>query len=182
MSFDLQALARELASIKNPPVETWNPDFCGDIDMEIRKDGSWYYMGTPIGRPQMVKLFSTVLRRDADGRYYLVTPVEKLGIRVEDAPFLAVKAERIADTATGMPAILFETQVGDRVLAGRTHPLRIEQARDGTPRPYIHIRGRLEALISRAVFYDLVSWGEERGNQLYVSSMGEDFCLGALTL
>ena len=180
MSFDLQALARELAGIKNPPVEKWNPDFCGD--MEIRKDGSWYYMGTPIGRPQMVKLFSTVLRCDADGRYYLVTPVEKLGIKVEDAPFLVVKAERIEDAATGMPAILFETHVGDRVLAGSAHRLRVEHTSDGTPRPYIHIRGRLEALISRPVFYDLVSWGYERGNHLYVSSMGEEFSLGALSL
>lgn len=142
-----------------PPVETWNPPFCGDLDMEIRADGTWFYLGTPIGRERLVRLFSTVLRKDEDGRTYLVTPVEKVGIRVEDAPFLAVE---MSATGDGSDRILtFRTNVGDLVEAGGEHPLRFEIAgKDQQLKPYLHVRGRLEALISRPLMYDLVELGE----------------------
>ena len=143
-----------------PPVERWNPDFCGDIDMEIRADGSWYYMGTPIGRKQLVRLFSTVLRKDEDGRTYLVTPVEKVGIRVQDAHFIAVEMQ--ARGEGGTQVLTFHTNVGDVVEAGADHPLRfVIDAASGGLKPYINIRGRLEALATRAVMYDLVALGEE---------------------
>jgi uncharacterized protein len=142
-----------------PPVEKWNPPFCGDIDMEIRADGTWFYMGTPIGRAPLVRLFSTVLRRDEDGRTYLVTPVEKVGIRVVDAPFLAVEME-VGEGEEG-PAITFRTNVGDVVTVGPDHPLRFEIAGDAQAlKPYLLVRGRLEALVSRAVMYQLVELGE----------------------
>ncbi|MBR7651571.1 DUF1285 domain-containing protein [Brucella oryzae] len=143
-----------------PPVERWNPDFCGDLDMEIKADGTWFYMGTPIGRKQLVRLFSTVLRKDEDGKTYLVTPVEKVGIRVEDAPFIAVEMEV---SGQGEAQVLtFRTNVGDVVEAGAQHPLRfaVEPASGGL-KPYILVRGRLEALIARSVMYDLVALGED---------------------
>ncbi|KQZ54532.1 hypothetical protein ASD54_04130 [Rhizobium sp. Root149] len=142
-----------------PPVERWNPPFCGDLDMEIRADGTWFYLGTPIGRPALVRLFSTVLRKDEDGKTYLVTPVEKVGIRVEDAPFLAVEMN-VADKA-GLPVITFRTNVGDLVSVDAEHPLRFEIAGEKRQlKPYVLVRGRLEALVSRAVMYDLVERGE----------------------
>lgn len=142
-----------------PPVEKWNPPFCGDIDMEIRGDGTWFYMGTPIGRAPLVRLFSTVLRKDEDGRTYLVTPVEKVGIRVEDAPFLAVEMSVAGDAEDRR--ITFRTNVGDVVEAGPDRPLRFEIAGDNDElKPYLHVRGRLEALVTRAVMYDLVELGE----------------------
>jgi hypothetical protein len=142
-----------------PPVDRWNPPFCGDIDMEIRADGTWFYMGTPIGREALVRLFSTVLRRDEDGKTYLVTPVEKVGIRVEDAPFLAVEMTRTE--RDGEQVLTFRTNVGDIAEAGREHALRFEIAgARGDLKPYLHVRGRLEALVSRAVMYDLVELGE----------------------
>lgn len=142
-----------------PPVDRWNPPFCGDIDMEIRADGTWFYMGTPIGRAPLVRLFSTVLRREEDGKTYLVTPVEKVGIRVEDAPFLAVEMTRTE--RDGAPLLTFRTNVGDIVEAGPDHPMRFEIAGDHAElKPYLHVRGRLEALVSRAVMYDLVALGE----------------------
>lgn len=143
-----------------PPVHLWNPEFCGDLDMRIARDGTWFYMGTPIGRERLVRLFSTILRHDEDGKYYLVTPVEKVGIKVEDAPFLAVamtvKGEGTAQQLT------FTTSVGDSTVAGPDHPIRfvINEA-TGEPSPYVHVRARLEALINRAVFYDLVELGTE---------------------
>ncbi len=142
-----------------PPVERWNPPFCGDIDMEIRADGTWFYMGTPIGREALVRLFSTVLRKDEDGKTYLVTPVEKVGIRVEDAPFLAV--EMGVGEGDGEPVLTFRTNVGDVVEAGPEHPLRFTvHGENHELKPYLHVRGRLEALVSRAVMYDLVERGE----------------------
>lgn len=142
-----------------PPVERWNPPDCGDIDMEIRADGTWFYMGTPIGRAPLVRLFSTVLRKDADGKTYLVTPVEKVGIRVVDAPFIAVEM-----TASGQGAertLTFRTNVGDVVEAGADNPLRfVREGENDELKPYLHVRGRLEALVSRAVMYDLVELGE----------------------
>ncbi|GEO83962.1 MULTISPECIES: DUF1285 domain-containing protein [Alphaproteobacteria] len=142
-----------------PPVERWEPPFCGNLDMEIRADGTWFYMGTPIGRAPLVRLFSTVLRKDADGKTYLVTPVEKVGIRVEDAPFLAV--EMSVTTRDGEPLLTFRTNVGDVVEAGSDHPLRfVVHGENHELKPYLHVRGRLEALVSRAVMYDLVEEGE----------------------
>jgi len=142
------------------PVERWNPDFCGDLDMEIRQDGTWFYLGTPIGRMPLVQLFSSVLRKDADGRTYLVTPVEKVGIRVVDAPFVAVEM-----TVTGAgddQVITFRTNVGDVVEAGPDHPMRfVDEDGTGGLKPYVLVRGRLEALVARPVMYELVDYGED---------------------
>ncbi len=142
-----------------PPVTKWNPPFCGDLDMEIRADGTWFYMGTPIGRAPLVRLFSTVLRKDEDGRTYLVTPVEKVGIRVVDAPFVAVEMQ-VAER-DGASFVTFRTNVGDVVEVDADHPLRFETVGEERQlKPYVLVRGRLEALISRAVMYDLVALGE----------------------
>jgi len=142
-----------------PPVERWNPPFCGDIDMEIRPDGTWFYMGTPIGRAPLVRLFSTVLRKDEDGKTYLVTPVERVGIRVVDAPFLAVEMNASGEGAA--QTLTFRTNVGDVVEAGPEHPLRFVIAGENNElKPYLLVRGRLEALVSRAVMYDLVEFGQ----------------------
>jgi hypothetical protein len=142
-----------------PPVERWNPPFCGDLDMEIRADGSWFYLGTPIARPALVRLFSTVLRKDEDGKTYLVTPVEKLGIRVEDAHFLAV--EMTLSERNGEPLLTFRTNLGDVVEVDGDHPMRFTiDERTAALRPYVQVRGRLEALLTRAVTYELVEYGE----------------------
>lgn len=137
-----------------PPVHLWNPPFCGDIDMRIARDGSWHYLGTPIGRPAMVRLFSTVLRRDGDS-YFLVTPVEKVGIQVEDAPFVAVRLE-VSGEGEGQQLRMI-TNVDDEVELGHEHPLHVEQdTQTGQPSPYVHVRANLEALVHRNVFYQLV--------------------------
>jgi hypothetical protein len=159
-------------------VERWNPPFCGDLDMEIRADGTWFYMGTPIGRAPLVRLFSTVLRKDEDGKTYLVTPVEKVGIRVVDAPFVAV--EMNVGEKDGAPLLTFRTNVGDVVEVGAEHPLRFEISGENSElKPYLLVRGRLEALVSRAVMYDLVELGEVveiEGQQMFaVRSGGEIF-------
>lgn len=161
-----------------PPVEKWNPPFYGDIDMEIRADGTWFYMGTPIGRQPLVQLFSTVLRKDDDGKTYLVTPVEKVGIRVIDAPFVAV--EMNASEQDGLQILTFRTNVGDVIEAGKDHPLRFPgHGPDSELKPYLHVRGRLEALVSRAVMYELVELGEVAevaGRDMFVvRSGGETF-------
>lgn len=139
------------------PVHLWNPDFCGDLDMRIARDGTWFYLGTPIGRPALVKLFSNILKME-DGKYYLVTPVEKVGITVDDAPFVAVDFE-----ATGngdAQSLRFETQVGDRVTAGPDHLIRVARdAETAEPSPYVMVRAGLEALIDRKSFYRLVDLG-----------------------
>lgn len=140
-----------------PPVDQWNPPFCGDIDMEIKADGTWFYMGTPIGRAPLVRLFSTVLRKDDDGKTYLVTPVEKVGIRVQDAHFLAV--EMTVSDDEGEPLLTFRTNVGDVIAAGPDHPLSFTNDNDQL-KPYLNVRGRLQALVSRAVTYDLLAQGE----------------------
>jgi uncharacterized protein len=153
-------IARAAQTGRGPaPVERWNPPFCGDLDMEIRADGTWFYLGTPIGREALVRLFATVLRKDEDGRTYLVTPVEKIGIRVEDAPFLAV--ELSAAGAGDRQVLTFRTNVGDLVEAGEDHPLRFEIVGEELQlKPYLHVRGRLEALLTRALMYELVALGE----------------------
>lgn len=151
----LEALVRSQAGDRPPPVEKWNPPYCGDIGMAILRDGTWTYQDSPIGRKPLVRLFSRVLRRDADGRFYLVTPVEKVDVKVEDAPFLAVEMEV---TGTGRDqAILFRTNVDDVVSCDPDHPLRFEiETGTGGLKPYLLVRGRLEALVTRAVYYDLV--------------------------
>ena len=142
------------------PVEKWNPDFCGDLDMRIARNGMWYYLGTPIGRPALVRLFSTILRKDADGRTYLVTPVEKVGITVDDAHFIAV--EMHAEFRNGEQVLTFRTNVDDVVEAGPDHAIRFELEGDnGGVKPYLSVRGRLEALLARSVMYELVGLGEE---------------------
>ena len=142
-----------------PPVERWNPPFCGDIDMEIRADGTWFYLGTPIGRAPLVRLFSTVLRKDEDGKTYLVTPVERVGIRIVDAPFLAVEMNASGEGEGRL--LTFRTNVGDVVEVGADHPLRfVISGENNELKPYLLVRGRLEALVSRAVMYDLVALGE----------------------
>ncbi len=142
---------------KLPPVHLWNPDFCGDLDMEIKRDGTWFYEGTPIGRKPLVRLFSTILKLE-DGKYFLVTPVEKVGIRVEDAPFVAVDIEAMGE-GPGQ-SISFTTNVGDTVVAGQDHVIRVDRDEAGEPSPYVHVRAGLEALIDRKSFYRLVDMGE----------------------
>ncbi len=176
----LEALvSRATRAGKGPaPVERWNPDFCGDLDMEIKQDGTWFYLGTPIGRMPLVQLFSTVLRKDADGKTYLVTPVERVGIRVVDAPFIAVEMD-VSGTGGGQ-VITFRTNVGDVVEAGPDHPLRfVDEDETGGLKPYVLVRGRLEALVARPVMYELVEHGEEidvDGRKMFaVRSKGEIF-------
>lgn len=163
-----------------PPVHLWNPDFCGDIDMRIARDGTWYYLGSPIGRKPMVRLFSSIIRRDGDD-YFLVTPVEKVGITVEDAPFVAVSVEVSGE---GERQVLrFVTHVEDEVEAGAEHPIRVViDAVTQEPSPYVHVRANLEALIHRNVFYQLVELAVVReidGRRwLGVWSGGEFFPIG----
>ncbi|MDJ0823958.1 MAG: DUF1285 domain-containing protein [Rhodobacter sp.] len=154
----LAASARAAARSKGPaPVHLWDPPFCGDLDIRIARDGTWFYLGTPIGRTELVKLFSSILRKDGDA-YFLVTPVEKVGITVDDAPFVAVDFDA---EGTGADQVLtFTTQVDDQVAAGAEHPIRVTRDPDtGEPAPYILVRSRLEALIDRKSFYRLVDIG-----------------------
>jgi hypothetical protein len=148
----LEEIVRAAAERRLPPVEQWNPTHCGDSEMRIARDGTWFHQGSPIGRPAMVRLFSTVLRREPDGRHVLVTPVEKLDIVVDDAPFLAVALKAEGDGRDSRLA--FQLNTGDLVTAGPEHALRFEDGEDG-PRPYLHVRGRLEALVARPVYYEL---------------------------
>ncbi len=143
-----------------PPIHKWHPDKVVELDMRIHRDGRWDYQGTPIGRKRMVRLFSTVLRRDDDGEFYLVTPPEKLHIQVDDAPFVAVAMEVKGEGRDQV--LVFTTNVGDVTAAGPDAPLRMEiDPETGEPAPYVLVRDRLEALVNRAVFYDLVELGTE---------------------
>lgn len=158
----LQALvARAGKNARGPaPVEMWEPEFCGDLDIVIKRDGTWFYMGTPIGRHALVKLFSSVLRKDEDGETYLVTPVEKIKITVEDAHFVAVEMNAHEDD--GQQVLTIRTNVGDLVEAGPDNPVRfVTAAENDGVKPYVLVRGRLEALLARSVMYELVSYGEE---------------------
>jgi hypothetical protein len=173
-------------------VHLWNPPFCGDLDMRIASDGTWFYMGTPIGRPALVRLFSTILKREG-GKHFLVTPVEKVGIQVDDAPFLAVEMQKERDTREegggleeggqeeGRRGTLlrFRTNVDDWVNCDSHHRLRFEPAADGGLAPYLHVRAGLWAKVTRALYYDLVDMGEERmvdGREMFgVTSAGEFF-------
>ena len=182
MSEGLAALVlrAERAGKGAPPVERWDPPFCGDSEMAIRFDGSWTHQGTPIGRPALVRLFSSVLRRDTDGQTYLVTPVEKLSIAVEDVPFLAVEMDRSEIDG----ALTFRTNVGDVVIADGEHPLRFAIAPlSGAFTPYLLVRGRLEARLSRPLAFDLADMIETGDDgRAFVASSGARFFLpdGAL--
>ena len=152
-----------------PPVHLWHPDHCGEIDIRIRKDGLWFHEGTPIGREALVRLFSTVLRLDPDG-FHLVTPVEKLKIVVEDAPFIATRVDRDGE------ALRFVTNVGDEVEAGPDNAIRVEMdPQTGEPRPYLHVRRGLEALIARPVFYELAEMAGLQDDVWGVTSNGAFF-------
>ncbi len=146
----LASAARGFAARGPAPVHLWNPDFCGDLDMQIKRDGTWFYLGTPIGRLGLVKLFATILKREGDD-YFLVTPVEKVGIKVEDVPFIAVDF-----TVTEGPVITFTTNVGDVFELGAKHPMRLEHSAAGEPAPYVRVRANLDARIDRKSFYRLV--------------------------
>jgi uncharacterized protein len=152
--------ARQAGTKGPPPVHLWNPPFCGDLDMRIASDGTWFYLKTPIGRPALVRLFASVLKREGD-KHFLVTPVEKCGITVDDAPFLAVEM-RAEDTGEGR-TLHFRTNVDDWVACGGDHALRFEpEPHSGGLKPYLHVRRGLWAKVTRALFYDLVELGEER--------------------
>ena len=178
LGHSLADVARLLAENKLPPVDKWEPTNIGDSHMRIAADGTWFHEGRPIPRPALVKLFSTILRREPDGRHVLVTPVEKLDIQVEDAPFLAVEA-----TIEGVGRdrrIGLRLNTDDYVIAGPANALRVETADDGTPRPYLHVRSGLEALISRAVFYELVELAlADGGDEVGLWSDGAFFAFGA---
>ena len=177
----LEAITGALAqagTVKGPPpVERWNPPFCGDLDMRIAGDGTWFYLKTPIGRPALVKLFASVLKREGDS-YFLVTPAEKCGITVDDAPFLAIEL-KIEDGAAGR-VLHFRTNVDDWVACGPQHALRFEpETATGGLKPYLHVRRDLWAKVTRTLFFDLVDIGEERdveGRAMFgVASMGTFF-------
>lgn len=161
-----------------PPVETWDPPYCGDIGMAIRADGIWMYQGSPIGRKPMVRMFSRILRRDADGKHYLVTPVEKVDVAVADAPFLAVEME--VKGRHRAQVLIFRTNVDDVITCGADNPLRFaEEVGSGGLRPYLCVRGRLEALLSRALYYDLVELAVEEPEGLGIWSGNRFFPLRA---
>jgi hypothetical protein len=153
----LASSARAAQKTGLPPVHLWNPPHCGDLDMRIARDGTWFYLGTPIGRPELVRLFSTILRKDGDS-YVLVTPVEKVGITVDDAPFVAVDFDVNGTNET--QTLTFTTNVGDSTTAGPEHPIRVNRdAETGEPSPYVNVRADLDALIDRKSFYRLVDIG-----------------------
>ena len=157
-----------------PPVEEWNPEYCGDIGMEIKSDGTWYYMGTPIARQKIVKLFSRILRREKDNSFVLVTPVEKVLIKVADAPFIATFVEIIGEGKN--LNLKFDTNVDDTIVASKDYPIRVSIDKNtNEPSPYVLIRKNLEAKISRSVFYELVNIAEHYNNKFGVWSAGSFF-------
>jgi len=177
----IQAEAGKAARRGPPPVHLWNPPFCGDLDMRISADGTWHYLKTPIGRPALVKLFASVLKREGD-KYFLVTPVEKVGITVDDAPFLAVELKVEEGGSPRSRRLTFRTNVEDWVECGPGHALRFEQEPNtGGLKPYLHVRRDLWAKVTRALFYDLVELGEERdiaGTRMFgVASDGEFYAM-----
>ena len=176
MTPSAEGLAASVRATKTrglPPVHLWNPPFCGDLDIRIARDGTWFYLGTPFGRPELVKLFASILKKEGD-RYFLVTPVEKVGIRVDDAPFVAVDFDA---EGQGRDQILtFRTQVGDLAPAGSDHPIRVERDPEtGEPSPYVLVRTNLEALIDRKSFYRLVDLGCHHDGWFGIWSGGQFF-------
>ncbi len=179
--FGLDSITGALAEAGRnlPPVELWDPPFCGNLDLRIAADGTWYYLKTPIGRPALVKLFASVLKREGDD-YFLVTPVEKCGIQVEDAPFLAVELQAAQSDAGQI--LRFRTNVDEWIACGGEHQLRFEpQSATGGLKPYLHVRRGLWAKVTRSVFFDLVALGETRdiaGEAMFgVASMGAFFAM-----
>jgi hypothetical protein len=170
----LAEIARLAEANALPPVESWNPDHCGPSGMRIARDGTWYHEGSPIGRPAMVRLFSNILRREPNGSYVLVTPVEKLDIAVEDAPFIAVEMKSEGDGRAR--SLAFRLNTGDLVAAGPEHPLRFAASDDG-PRPYLHVRAGLEALVARSVYYELAELALAQGRPASLWSGGAFFPL-----
>jgi hypothetical protein len=172
----LSAALGAVAKTKGPPpVERWNPAYCGEIDMRIAADGTWFYNGTPIGRPALVKLFASILRKDPE-RHVLVTPVERVGIAVEDAPFQAV--EMAVEGEGAERQVAFRTNVDDVVSVGPDHPLRFERDASGGMKPYVRVRGDLWARVTRALTYDLIALGEDRdvgGQRVFGVGIGGDF-------
>jgi hypothetical protein len=176
-TMSLTEVARALADKRLPPVEQWNPAHCGDSDMRIARDGIWYHQGSPIGRAEMVRLFSSILRRESDGGHVLVTPSEKLDIAVEDAPFLAVEVK--SEGSGQHRRLAFRLNTGDLVVAGPANALRFETRDDG-PHPYLRVRGGLEALIARPVYYELAAMAlDDEGDPLGVWSDGAFFPMTA---
>lgn len=189
-TMSLSDVAKALADKRMPPVEKWNPTHCGDSEMRIARDGTWFHQGSPIGRTAMVRLFSTILRREADGRHVLVTPGEKLDIAVDDAPFIAVEVKN--DSAGRDRSLAFRLNTGDLVVADAEHSLRFEDrdvvcperlpqagSRRG-PQPYLHVRGGLEALVTRSVYYELAEMAlDDDSNPPGVWSRGAFFRMTA---
>lgn len=177
-SIGLASLQHEAAASRSlPPVERWNPPHCGDIDIRIARDGTWYHQGTPFGRRELVRLFSTILRKDPDG-FHLVTPVEKMRIRVDAAPFVAVLLN--VEGAGETQRLIFTTNVGDETVASRENPIRVEiEPKTGAPSPYVHVRRGLEALIARSVFYQMAELAvQDLDGVMGVWSEGVFFPLG----
>jgi hypothetical protein len=176
----LSAAVKAAAQSKGPPpVERWNPPYCGDIDMRIAADGAWFYNGTPIGRPALVRLFASILRRDPE-RFVLVTPVERVGIVVEDAPFLAVEmaVEMAVEGAGVRRDIAFRTNVDDLVRVDAAHPMRFDKDDAGGIRPYVLVRGGLWARVTRSLAYDVIDLGEDRevgGETIFGLAVGHAF-------
>ena len=178
----MSEISKSQGANKLPPVDQWNPDFCGDMDMVIKRDGSWHYQNSPIGRQRLVKMFSTVLKKEGDD-YFLVTPVEKLGITVEDAPFLVTQMT-LKQTDEGQ-VIIFTDNCDNTIILTQDNPLWVEQdEKTGEPSPYVMVRKNLQALIHRNVFYELVELAEERTldgqKHLGVISAGEFYSLGII--
>ena len=171
-SFSLEGLLKQISEQSLPPVDKWEPEFCGDIDMRIASDGTWFYMGTPITRQRMVRLFSTVLRKDEDGKTYLVTPVEKWRIQVEDQPFLITLFDRQSDD------IHFVTNVGDAGVISAQQPLLVSRL-NGQDIPIVKVRDELCARVSRNAFYQLAEWAvaDENGADYHVESAGRMFSI-----
>ncbi len=179
--FDPNSLVAQISKKGLPPVHKWNPELCGDIDIRIARDGTWFYMGSPIGRRRLVKLFSTVLRKD-DGEHYLVTPVEKLRIEVEDAPFVVVELEEQGQEQE--QELYLRTKTDDVVRVDNQHRISVKYAEDGEPSPYVEVRNGLMALIARNVYYQLIEIGtiyqDQSNTKFGVWSAGEFFVLGQM--
>ena len=176
-TMSLAEVAKALAEKRLPPVEQWHPTHCGDSEMRIARDGTWFHQGSPIGRPAMVALFSTILRREPDGGFVLVTPGEKLDIAVEDAPFVAVEVK--SEGEGHARKLAFRLNTGDLVVTDADHALRFEE-HDGEPRPYLHVRAGLEALVARPVFYELADMAlADGGDPPGVWSAGTFFAMAA---
>lgn len=174
-TLSLADIARLAAEKRLPPVEKWNPDHCGNSEMRIARDGTWFHQGSPIGRETMVRLFSSILRREPDGSHVLVTPVEKLDIAVEDAPFVAVELKTEGEGRKR--ALAFQIKNGDIVTAGPGHALTLRETPDG-PHPYLHVRGGMEALVARSVYYELMNLAlEEDAERIGLWSDGAFFPL-----